>query len=74
MKMKKKQKTGAGTIPAPHPGIHAKTAGDRNSTAKSPGAGLSGFGQSLSGLVDRTRAYFRQAGPVKAECPVSSEF
>jgi hypothetical protein len=60
MKMKKQKKNGTG-IPAPHPRMHANTGGDRNSTVKSPGSGLSGIGRSFSSLLDRTRAYFRQA-------------
>jgi hypothetical protein len=61
MKMKKKQKTGSGITPAPHPRTHAGPAGERNSNAKSPASGLSGISRSFSGLLDRTRAYFRPA-------------
>jgi hypothetical protein len=61
MKMKKKQKNTAGARPAPHPGVQAGPAGERSSTVKSPGAGLSNITRSFTGLLDRTRAYFRQA-------------
>jgi len=66
MKMKKKPKNGTGTHPAPHPRVLAGPAGDRNRTAKSPGAGLSGITRSFTGLLDRTRAYFRQAEPAES--------
>jgi hypothetical protein len=61
MKMKKKQKNSSGTSPAPHPRVHAGPAGDRNKNEKSPDAGFSGISRSFSGLLDRTRAYFRPA-------------
>jgi len=66
MKMKKKQKNGTGSHPAPHPRVHAGPAGEKKSTVKSPGAGLSGITRSFTGLLDRTRAYFRQTEPAES--------
>jgi hypothetical protein len=61
VKMKKKQKTGAGTSPASHPREQTVSAGRQDSSRNTPEAGLTGIGRSFSGLIDRTRAYFRQA-------------
>jgi len=66
MKMKKKQKAVAGVHPATHPRENMSSQGNRECTAKSTQTGLSGIGRSFSGLLDRTRAYFRQAEPAKS--------
>ena len=61
MKMKKKTKDGAGKLPAQHPRGQAASAGKQNGSKKGAEAGLAGIGRSFGGLIDRTRAYFRQA-------------
>jgi hypothetical protein len=63
MKMKKKQKSGAAKLPASRSCTPAGSAGKQNVTEKHTGTGLSGIGRSFSGLLDRTRAYFRQGTP-----------
>lgn len=63
--MKKKQKTGTGALMAPHPRENMNSKGNLKCTAKSPQNSLSGISRSFSGLLDRTRAYFRQAEPAE---------
>jgi hypothetical protein len=63
MKAKKKQKSGNGVHPAQHPREMKTSQANQKTPAQLPGAGLSGIGRSLGDLLDRTRAYFRQAEP-----------
>jgi hypothetical protein len=65
LKMKKKQKNGAVKLTVSHSWTPAGSAGKQNVTEKHSGAGLSGIGRSFSGLLDRTRAYFRQGTPAE---------